>query len=89
MTSTFLILSFAAIVIYIFWVLLNPRKKTSQKKTAKKQISKKNRPALKGKENKQQAALSRAYKIRKEKINQMKKDPELIGRVIRHWLREK
>ena len=60
MTSTFLVLSFAAIVIYIFWVLLNPRKKTSQKKTAKKQISKKNRPALKGKENKQQAALSRA-----------------------------
>ncbi|MDC0946794.1 hypothetical protein OAS18_04685 [Nitrospinaceae bacterium] len=89
MTSTFLVLSFAAIVIYIFWVLLNPRKKTSQKKPAKKKISRKNRPALKGKENEQQAALSRAYKIRKEKINQMKKDPELIGHVIRHWLREK
>ena len=89
MTSTFLVLSFAAIVIYIFWVLLNPRKKTSQKKPAKKKISKKNRPALKGEENKQQAVLSSAYKIRKEKTNQMKKDPELIGRVIRHWLREK
>ena len=89
MTSTFLVLSFAAIVIYIFWVLLNPRKKTSQKKQAKKKIIKKNRPALKGEENKQQAILSSAYKIRKEKTNQMKKDPELIGRVIRHWLREK
>jgi flagellar biosynthesis/type III secretory pathway M-ring protein FliF/YscJ len=89
MTETFLVISFAAIVIYIFWVLLNPRKKKSQKKPAKKQISKKNRPALKEKENKQQAALSSAYKIRKEKTNQMKKDPELIGHVIRHWLREK
>ena len=89
MTSTFLVFSFAAIVIYIFWVLLNPRKKTSQKKQAKKKIIKKNRPALKGEENKQQAILSSAYKIRKEKTNQMKKDPELIGRVIRHWLREK
>ena len=89
MTATFLGLSFAAIVIYIFWVLLNPRKKTSQKKQAKKKISKKNRPALKGEENKQQAILSSAYKIRKEKTNQMKKDPELIGHVIRHWLREK
>ena len=89
MTSTFLVISLAVIVIYIFWVLLNPRKKTSQKKPAKKQISKKNRPALKGKENNQQAALSSEYKIRKEKTNQMKKDPELIGRVIRHWLREK
>ena len=89
MASTFLILTLAATVIYIFWVLLNPRKKTSQKKQAKKKISKKNRPALKGEENKQQAILSSAYKIRKEKTNQMKKDPELIGRVIRHWLREK
>jgi hypothetical protein len=85
MTATFLVLSLATIVIYIFWILLNPRKK----KPAKKKISKKNRPALKGKENKQQAALSSAYKIRKEKTNQMKKDPELVGRVIRHWLREK
>ena len=89
MTATFLALSLAAIVIYIFWVLLNPRKNITKKKLAKKQISKKNRPALKGKENKQQAALSSAYKIRKEKTNQMKKDPELIGRVIQHWLREK
>ena len=89
MAATFLILTLAATVIYIFWVLLNPRKKTSQKKQAKKQISKKNRPALKGEENKQQAILSSAYKYRKEKTNQMKKDPELIGRVIRHWLREK
>jgi hypothetical protein len=77
-----------ALVIFIFWVILNPRKKISQKKPAKKKITKKNRPALKEKEKKQQAVLSSAYKIRKEKTNQMKKDPELIGRVIRHWLRE-
>jgi flagellar biosynthesis/type III secretory pathway M-ring protein FliF/YscJ len=87
MASTFLILSLAAIVIYIFWVLLNPRKKTSRKKPAKKQISKKNRPELKGK--KQQAALPSSDQIRKEKTEQMKKDPELIGRVVRYWLRER
>jgi len=67
MAFTLLILAFAAIVIYIFWVLLNPRKKTSRKKPAKKQISKKNNPALKGKKNKQQAALPSADQIRKEK----------------------
>jgi len=89
MTFTFLILSLAAIVIYIFWVLLNPRKKTSRKKPAKKQISKKKRPELKGKENKQQAALPSADQIRKEKTEQMKKAPELIGRVLRYWLRER
>ena len=89
MAFTLLILAFAAIVIYIFWVLLNPRKKTSRKKPAKKQISKKNNPALKGKKNKQQAALPSADQIRKEKTEQMKKDPELIGRVIRYWLRER
>ena len=89
MTATFLALSLAAIIIYIFWVLLNPRKNISKKKPAKKQISKKKRPALKEKENEQQAAFSSTYKIRKEKTNQMKKDPELIGRVIQHWLREK
>jgi flagellar biosynthesis/type III secretory pathway M-ring protein FliF/YscJ len=89
MAFTLLILAFAAIVIYIFWVLLNPRKKTSRKKPAKKQISKKNNPALKGKKNKQQAALPSADQIRKEKTEQMKKDPELIGRVVRYWLRER
>jgi flagellar biosynthesis/type III secretory pathway M-ring protein FliF/YscJ len=89
MASTFLILSLAAIVIYIFWVLLNPRKKTSRKKPAKKQISKKNRPELKGKGKKQQAALPSSDQIRKEKTEQMKKDPELIGRVVRYWLRER
>ena len=89
MTATFLVISLVAIVIFIFWVLLKQRKKISQKKPSKKNITKKNRPALKEKEKKQQAALSSAYKIRKEKTNQMKKDPELIGHVIRHWLREK
>ena len=89
MTSTFLIFSLAAIVIYIFWVLLNPRKRAPLKKTTKKKISKKNQPALKGKKNKQQAALPSADQIRKEKTEKMKKDPELIGRVVRYWLREK
>ncbi len=89
MAFTFLILALAAIVIYIFWVLINPRKKTSRKKTAKKQISKKNHPKLKGKESKQQAALPSSDQIRKQKTEKMKKDPELIGRVIRYWLRER
>ena len=89
MAATFLILTLAATVIYIFWVLLKPRKNSSQKKTARKQISKKNHPKLRGKENKQRAALPSADQIRKEKTEQMKKDPELIGRVIRYWLRER
>ena len=84
MTSTFLILSLAATVIYIVWVLLKPRKKPVQKQTRKK-----NHPKLKGKENKQQASLPSADQIRKEKTEKMKKDPELIGRVIRYWLKEK
>jgi flagellar biosynthesis/type III secretory pathway M-ring protein FliF/YscJ len=89
MASTFLILTLAATVIYIFWVLLKPRKKSSRKKPARKKISKKNHPKLKGSENKQQASLPSADQIRKEKTEQMKKDPELIGRVVRHWLRER
>lgn len=87
MASTFLILSLAATVLFIFWVLLKPRKKPSPKKTARKQIRKKSHPKLK--ENKPQATLSSADQIRKEKTEQMKKDPELIGRVVKYWLRER
>ena len=89
MASSLLILSLVAIVIYIFWVLLNPPKKISPKKTAKKKINKKSHQIHKGKANKQQASLPNAEKIHKEKIEQIKKDPELIGRVIRYWLRER
>ena len=84
MTSTFLIISLAATIIYIFWILLKPRKKITRKK-----ISKKNHQKIKGKENKHQASLPSADQIRKAKIEQMKKDPELIGRVLQHWLRER
>ena len=87
MASTFLILSLVVTVIYIFWVLLKPRKKSSQKKPTGKQLSKKTHPKFKGK--KQQASLPSPDQIRKEKIEQMKKDPELIGRVVRFWLRER
>ena len=89
MASTFLILSFVATVIYIFWVLLNPQKKVSPKKTTKKKISKKGFQKLKGKSKKQQAPLPSAEKNHKEKNEQIKIDPELIGRVIRYWLRER
>jgi flagellar biosynthesis/type III secretory pathway M-ring protein FliF/YscJ len=89
MTATLLILILAATIIYIFWIIFKPRKKSSQKKTTRKKISKKNHPKLKGKENKQQATLPSSDQIRKKKIEQMKKDPELIGRVIRYWLRER
>ena len=84
MASTLLILSLVAIVIYIFWILLNPQKRVSPKKTTKKGHQK-----LKGKSKKQQASLPSAEKIRKEKNEQIKIDPELIGRVVRHWLRER
>jgi hypothetical protein len=84
MTSTFLIISLAATIIYIFWILLKPRKKTARKK-----ISKKNHQKIKSTENKRQASLPSADQIRKAKIEQMKKDPELIGRVLQHWLRER
>jgi flagellar biosynthesis/type III secretory pathway M-ring protein FliF/YscJ len=89
MASTFLILTLAATVIYILWIVFKPRKNSSRKKPARKKISKKDHPKLKGKENKQQATLPNADQIRKEKTEQMKKDPELIGRVVRHWLRER
>jgi hypothetical protein len=89
MTSTFLILTLAATVIYICWIILKPRKNSSQKKSTRKNISKKKHPKLKGKANKQQATLPSADQIRKKKTEQMKKDPELIGRVIRYWLRER
>jgi hypothetical protein len=89
MMATFLILTLAATVIYILWIVFKPRKNSSQKKPARKKISKKNNPKLKRKENKQQATLPSADQIRKEKTEQMKKDPEIIGRVIRYWLRER
>jgi hypothetical protein len=84
MTSTFLILTLVATVTYIFWIVFKPRKKTARKK-----ISKKNHPKLKGKGKKQQATLPSPDQIRKEKTEQMKKDPELIGKVIRYWLKER
>ena len=89
MASTVLILSLVAIVIYIFWVILNPRKIIYPKKTAKKKISKKGHQKLKGKTNKQQVSLPSANIIRKEKKEQTKMDPKLIGRVVRYWLRER
>ena len=89
MASTVLILSLAAVIIYIFWVILNPRKIIYPKKTAKKKISKKGHQKLKGKTNKQQVSLPSADINRKEKTKQMKIDPELIGRVLRYWLRER
>ena len=89
MASTVLILCLVAIVIYIFWIILNPREIIYPKKTAKKQISKKGHPKLKGKNNKKQVSLPSGGKIRKEKTEQMKIDPELIGRVVRYWLRER
>jgi hypothetical protein len=89
MASTFLMLSLVGIVIYIFWILLNPQKNVSPKKTVKKKIIKKGNQKLKEKTKKQQASLPSAEKIRKEKTDQMKIDPELIGRVLRYWLRER
>jgi hypothetical protein len=89
MASTLLILSFVAIVIYIFWILLNPQKRVPQKKITKKIISKKGHQKLKRKSKKQQASLPSSEKIRKEKNEKIKIDPELIGRVVRYWLREK
>jgi len=89
MASTLLILSLVGIVIYIFWIILNPQKSVSPKKTVKKKIIKKDKQKLKGKPKKQQASLPSAEKICKEKTEQMKIDPELIGRVLRYWLREK
>ena len=75
--------------IYIFWILLNPQKSVSPKKTVKKKIIKKSNQKLKEKTKKQQASIPSAEKIGKEKTEQMKIDPELIGRVLRYWLRER
>ncbi len=89
MASTLLIFSLVVTTIYILWVLLKPRKKSSQKKPAGKQVRKKNQSKLKEKGKKQLASQPSPDQIRKQKIEQMKKDPELIGRVVRYWLRER
>jgi hypothetical protein len=89
MASNLLILLLVAIVIYIFWIILNPREIIYPKKTAKKKISKKGQPKLQEKTNKQQVSLPNANKTGKEKTEQMSIDPELIGRVVRYWLRQR
>ena len=61
----------------------------SETKERKKKISKKGHPKLKGETNKQKVSLPSADKIRKEKKEQTKMDPKLIGRVVRYWLRER
>lgn len=83
MTFTFLVLLFAAVVLYILWVLFKPRK------PVKKKIRKKTTPALKRKDKKEQATLRSADQTRKKRTEQMKKDPEIVSRVVRYWLNEK
>ncbi|MBT5471350.1 MAG: hypothetical protein HOK41_12165 [Nitrospina sp.] len=89
MTSVFLTLSLAAVVLYTFWVLFKSRKKPSQKKVIRRKG--KTKPVLKNKSTEKniKSLPPNSEQIRKEETEKMKKDPELIGRVIRYWLNEK
>ncbi|MBC8284464.1 MAG: hypothetical protein H8E32_11675 [Nitrospinae bacterium] len=91
MTSFLLTLFLVAVVIYILWVLLKPRKKHSQKKVVRKKIASKTKPALKhnATEKKQETLPANTDSLRKRTAEQMKKDPEIVSRVIRHWLNQK
>ena len=86
MTFFLLVLLLAAVIIYIFWILLKPREKHTPKKGLQK-----NKPAKKNKttEVKPEDQTSNIDPIRKKIAEQMKKDPEIISRALSYWLNQK
>lgn len=86
MSFIILILSLAVVVIYILWVLFKPKKNPS-----KKRVSLKKKPGVKNisSAKKQKGPASTHEKTSRKVAEQMKKDPEVISRVVRHWLNER
>ncbi len=85
MTSVLLKFLLTVVLLYIFWVLFKPEKKRPGKKVARKKIVRKNKTA----DKKPAILLPNMQQIRRNTAEQMKKNPEIVSRVIRHWLREK
>ena len=91
MTFFLLVLLLAAVIIYIFWILLKPGEKHTPKKGFQKNIGQKNKPTKKNKttEVKPEDQTSNIAPIRKKIAEQMKKDPEIISRALSYWLNQK
>lgn len=89
MTSFFLTILLAAVVLYTFWVLFKSRKKTPPKKVIRRKG--KTKPAIKNRTTEKSAKSlhPNSEQIRKEETEKMKKDPELVSRVLRYWLSQK
>ena len=91
MTFFFLVLLLAAVIIYIFWILIKPGEEHALKKELRKKIDQKNKPTKKYKttEVKPEDQTSNIDPIRKKIAEQMKKDPEIISRALSYWLNQK
>ena len=91
MTFFFLVLLLAAVIIYIFWILIKPGEEHAPKKELRKKIDQKNKPTKKSKttELKPEDQTSNIDPIRKKIAEQMKKDPEIISRALSYWLNQK
>ena len=86
MNFTFLILSLTAIVVFVLWFLFK-----SKNYRTKKKVRRKKKSTLKNKVySKKQEKIDLIYdQIGRKKVEQMKKNPEVISQVVRIWLNEK
>ena len=85
MNFTFLILSLTAVIIFILWFLLPKNYRRKKKVRLKKKTTLKKKAHSIKKEN-----IDLIYdQISKKKVEQMKKNPEVISQVVRIWLNEK
>ena len=86
MNFTFLILSLTAVVIFILWFLFKPKNYRRKKKVRLKKKS-----PLKNKvHSKKHKKIDLIYdQIGRKKMEQIKKNPEVISQVVRIWLNEK
>ena len=86
MNFTFLILSLTAVVIFILWFLFKPKNYRRKKKVRLKKKSTLKKKA----HSKKQENIDLIYdQIGRKKVEQMKKNPEVISQVVRIWLNEK
>ena len=86
MSFTFLILSLTAVVVFILWFLFK-----SKNYQPKKKVRLKKKPTPKNKvDSKKQEKIDLIYdQISRKKVEQIKKNPEVISQVVRIWLNEK
>jgi len=83
---TFLILSLTAVVVFIFWFLFKPKNYRPKKKVRLKKKS----PLKNKAHSKKRKKIDLIYdQIGRKKVEQMKKNPEVISQVVRIWLNEK